>query len=169
MTNDEPLKEEEKDDDVQTTPIKTVEQERDEYLAGWKRALADYENLKKDLMKERQMIRVSITSEMASAFIPLYDHLLSATSTAPNIPEAKKWFEGVGLIAGQFKEILAEFGVMPINTMDAQFDPHLHEAVGSEWDETKNENIIIKETQIGYMLKDKLLRPSKVIINSKNN
>lgn len=146
---------------------KTIEQERDEYLIGWKRALADYENLKKDLMKERGLIRASVTEAVASAYLPIYDHLMSATQNTPDIPEAQKWFEGVGHIAHQCKETLSQFGVEAIDTKNQQFDPDKHEAVGTEYDESKKEDEILRETQTGFTMNTKVIRPSKVIVNKK--
>jgi len=151
-----------KDEEVK----KTVEQERDEYLSGWKRALADYENLKKDLMKERGIIRSHVTEAIATAYLPIYDHLMAATQNTPDIPEAQKWFEGVGHIAQQCKDTLAEFGVEAIDTKNQKFDPDKHEAVGAEQDETNDDDVILREMQTGFTMNGKVIRPSKVIVNN---
>ncbi len=144
---------------------KTVEEERDEYLAGWKRALADYENIKKDSAKERQSTRQWVIAEMMIAYLPIYDHLESATKNSPDIPEAKEWFKGVGFIRDQVKSIMNEYGVVKIETEGQKFDTHIHESVGSEVRTELDEEIIISEVQSGFMLNGKLLRPAKVIIN----
>ncbi len=143
---------------------KTVEEQRDEYLAGWKRALADYENLKKDLHIQKQHARESITADLAQAYLPILDHLQQATKKTPDIPEVKEWFAGVGFIAQQCADVLKEFGV---ETIDAtgEFDPALHEAVSTETDESLPDNAIIKQAQVGFKLKERVLRPAKVIVN----
>ena len=143
---------------------KEIEAEREEYLAGWKRALADYENLKKDLQIQKQHARESITADLAQAYLPILDHLQSATANTPDIPEAKEWFAGVGFIAQQCADVLKEFGVEQIEA-EGEFDPELHEAVGTEAQEKLKDNIIIKQTQAGFKLKERVLRPAKVIVN----
>ncbi|MAG11227.1 MAG: nucleotide exchange factor GrpE [Parcubacteria group bacterium] len=143
---------------------KEIEQERDEYLLGWKRALADYENLKKDQAIQKQYTRESITADLAQAYLPILDHLQSATKNTPDIPEAQEWFTGVGFIAQQCADVLKEFGVEQIDAT-GQFNPELHEAVKAEFDTELPDNIIIRQIQAGYTMNGKVMRPAKVIIN----
>src|SRR4051812_2912437 len=105
-----------------------AEQKNDEYLAGWKRALADYENLKKHNAQDRDEDRRRVRVQLAHELLPVIDNFDQSLKFAPSdMPDqAKKWFEGIQHIGRQFAEVLNGIGIEPIPAVGQMFDPHLH-------------------------------------------
>jgi len=133
----------------------------DEYLAGWKRALADYDNLQKGLAGERAAIRSSMKEEMAK-------YLVEVVDTLKNILDGKgDPLQGVESTKRQFDAILERFDIKPIDPV-GHFDPHLHEAVAARSEESMDDQSILDVVQTGWKVGEKVIRPAKVIINNKN-
>src|SRR3989304_272605 len=80
----------------------------EEYLNGWKRALADYDNLKKDLTKEREAMSDRIKEDNVLRLINLSDNFDRAFASAPQEP--KEWISGIGYIKTQLEEIIRGYG-----------------------------------------------------------
>jgi len=148
-------------------------QKCDEYLAGWKRAQADYANLKKEYEKSRVEIAANANENLLYELLPAIDHFEIALQHLPDIsslPEAERvklenWLIGITAIKQLWEQTFKEIGLENINT-DGNFDPTKHEAVGQEKDETKPNHAILKVVQQGWMFKNRILRPAKVIVNS---
>jgi len=144
---------------------------QEEYLAGWKRALADYENLKKSIGIEKDQERQRVRESIAHDLLPVVDNFEQAIHHLPDLSEDEKsklnnWLTGVEYIKKQFEEVMNTLGIQPI-TETEMFDPNLHEASGEEKDEKKEEGAIIKIIQTGWKMQDRVIRPAKVIINKK--
>ncbi|MBI4592509.1 nucleotide exchange factor GrpE [Candidatus Uhrbacteria bacterium] len=133
----------------------------EEYLAGWKRALADYDNLKKNVDGERARLRSSMKEEMAKYLVEVVDSL-------KNILDGKgDPLEGVQRTKKQFNSILERFEIVPIDATGA-FDPHLHEAVAQRSELDRDEEAVLEVVQAGWRVGERVIRPAKVIINNKN-
>ncbi|MCR4311725.1 MAG: nucleotide exchange factor GrpE [Candidatus Uhrbacteria bacterium] len=144
-----------------------LQQKCDEYLAGWKRALADYENLQKSNATLREEDRRRIRTQLAHDLLPVIDNFESAMKFAPQeIPaEMKNWFAGVSHIARQFTEVLASLGITPIEAVGHVFDPNQHDSGGAGHDDEKPKHVVLEELIRGYKIGDVVLRPAKVIVN----
>lgn len=138
-----------------------------EYLAGWKRALADYENLQKNNAQSRDDDRRRTRINLAQDILPVVDNFDQALKFAPKeMPESMKgWFTGVEHIGRQLAEALRGMNIEPINAVGQVFDPNLHESGGSRYEEGKPEHVILEELIKGWKLGDVVIRPSKVIVN----
>lgn len=137
-----------------------------EYKQGWQRALADYQNLQKEVAARRvELVRMS-ELQILEEFIPVYEHLKLAfrLQTSDFSPEQQKWADGIGYIMKQFGEILKAHNVEEIKTVGEKFDARLHEAVSEETAESVESGIIIKEVEGGYKMGDRVIKPAKVII-----
>lgn len=146
---------------------KTVEQERDEYLEGWKRALADYENLKRTTEKERTGWVSAMVSDVVSSFLPVYDYLQATLAKPPEVAGAEKWFEGVRHILTQFNTTLAEFNVVKLEVVGKPMNTNECEAVSTESDAAQDDGVVLREVQAGFALSDKVIRVAKVVVNEK--
>ena len=137
-----------------------------EYLGGWKRALADYENLKNDIEKVRSSNRDQIRIDLALSLLPVMDNFDQAVNHAPEISDAsiKTWLQGVTFIKKQFEDVLTDIGIEMIDA-SGEFDLNLHEVVEEREDKDKSPGEIIEVQQTGWKIKDRILRPSKVVIN----
>lgn len=138
-----------------------------EYISGWKRALADYDNLQKDLVRARGEMQRGTVESFFDKLIPVIDHFDQALANTPELTgdEIEAWINGVRHIRESLVSIATEFDAHPIEPEEQLFDPVFHEAVSTEADETKPDEIIIKLTQRGWKLGDKVIRPAKVIVN----
>lgn len=164
------LEEEQKQTSADEQPQeKTLEQQCQEYELGWKRALADYENLKRDMSQQADQSRKRIKANFAQSLLPVIDNFLQAVHFAPNMddadPQVKNWFQGVMFIEKQFTEVMAQLGLQKIKTVGEPFDPHKHEAASEETDASQADGIVLKEVVAGWEMEDYVLRPAKVIIN----
>ncbi len=134
-----------------------IEEKDDRY----KRIMAEFENYKKRSAKERESLYDSIISEIVSSFLPVLDNLEKAAKAETKDEEYKK---GVELMLQQFKDVLASKGVKEIETVGKTFDPELHEAVSSVVDENLGEKEIKEEFRKGYMIGNRVIRHSMVIV-----
>lgn len=158
--------------ETQETTGPDLEAKCAEFEQGWKRALADYENLRRDMAERSSEARRDIQKAFAESLLPIVDNFGQAVRFAPkpeDLPEeAQKqigpWLQGVLYIEKQFAEALASLGVEKIEATGA-FDPHLHEAAESRTEEGKADGEILELIQEGWRLGDKVLRPAKVIVN----
>lgn len=137
---------------------------RDEYLAGWKRAKADFINREKEIEKEREAWLKFANQDFAHTLLPFVDSFHAALATLPQDMQDSEWLQGFKQLGNQLEEVMRSAGVEPIESITAQFDPLLHECVGTAKGEKAG--AVLKEVQRGYMLKGKVLRPAKVIISN---
>jgi len=142
-----------------------LEQKLGEYMHGWQRAQADYQNLQKETDKWKSEFVQYAKADFILELLPVYSNYKIALEHIPAEDKQKDWVQGIQHIFQQLKTLLDKFDVTEIKTVGEEFDHNIHDAVGTEYDESKEEDIIIKETMPGYMLKDKVLQPAKVIIN----
>jgi len=146
-----------------------------EYLAGWKRALADYDNILKDTDRQKESTRLYLIEELADKLIPITDHFSEAMKHVPKVESGKdevesaygQWVEGVNMIKKQMMGVLESFGCYPIDPVLMKFNPHEHEAMGSEKRKDTDDEIVLEVVERGWRLGNKVIRPAKVIINKK--
>lgn len=138
-------------------------QEATEFKDKYQRALAEAENARKRLQKEKQeMIQYALQNAMADFLGPI-DHLENALQFAEqSSPEIKHWALGFQMILNQFKDVLAGNGVTTFKSEGTYFDPHLHEAVETLTTTDYPPGTVISETLKGYKMGDKTLRPARV-------
>jgi molecular chaperone GrpE len=142
------------------------EEKAGEYLAGWKRAMADYENLKRDTSKEKAEFFVYAHSGLIIELLPIYDNFKAAFNTIPEEQTNNPWVVGFGHIKKQLADFLKDSGVEEIKTVGEKFDPTLHEALENIACEKKEDGIILKEIKSGYKLKDKVIQAAKVAVGT---
>lgn len=149
---------------------KSLQEKADEYLAGWKRAQADYANLQREVTVQRSEMGKHATTEVVLSFLPVYDYFKRALAHVPpetdQSPSVKNWFTGTQHIAGMFKMTLAQFGVDEIDVRGKQFDPHTMDAVKEEARDGAEAGIVLEEIEGGYKMGDKVLKAAKVIVAS---
>jgi len=139
----------------------------DKYLAGWKRALADYENLKKQNQKEKEVFVKFANLNLIMHLIPVYENFKIAFEHLPSGMDGEEWVKGMEHIKNQFKKVLEDSGVEElVPQIGDGFNPELHEAVDQE-SRSKNKelsNKIKKVVSTGYKLHGKVFLPAKVIV-----
>ena len=126
-----------------------------------KRVAAEFDNYKKRSVKEREMLYGNILSDIVSNFLPIIDNLEKAAEAETKDEDYK---QGVELVLKQFKDVLKANGVTEIEAVGEPFNPELHEAVSMVVDENLGEKIIKEEYRKGYMIGNKVIRHSMVIV-----
>ena len=126
-----------------------------------KRVAAEFDNYKKRSAKEKEMMYNSLLADIISKFLPVVDNLEKALEAKTDDENYK---QGIELVLRQFKDVLTASGVKEIETVGKTFDPELHEAVGSVIDENLGEKEIKQEYRKGYMIGNKVIRHSMVIV-----
>ncbi len=137
----------------------------EEYLTGWKRALADYQNLKKTVEDGRALLGGWKDEAWARELLDVADHWTEAMKHIPE--EAKKdgWVAGVLHIERELQELLKRHGVERYASLGQPFDPMLHESVKTEKVEGKAPGLVLSEAAAGYRMNGRVLRPAKVVVS----
>lgn len=126
-----------------------------------KRLMAEFENFKKRSDKERTGLYNSVMGDVITSLLPVLDNLEKAAKTETKDEQYKN---GIEMVVNQFKDVLKANGVTEIETVGKKFDPSLHEAVSLVQDEKLGEKEIKKEFRKGYMIGDRVLRHSLVVV-----
>ena len=143
--------------------VEQIRQERDEYLARWQRAAADYKNLRRRLLAEGE-------ERVRHALLPLLQNLLfvvdcldMALAAPATTEESKSLATGVSLTRDQLLRTLEQDDVQPIPE-DGTFDPNLHEAAGTAVREDAEPGTIVETVRRGYTWRGAVLRHAHVIV-----
>jgi len=158
---------------AQTVPdvdeaVVTAQKERDAYKEQFLRAVADFDNYRKRIERERRELSEYAAADVLLELLPIIDNFERALSaSAPGTPadrpaESDAFYRGVELIHKQMLDLLRKRGVSRIDALGADFDPNIHQAVIHEPSEEHREGEVMQELQPGYKLGDRLLRPSMV-------
>jgi molecular chaperone GrpE len=139
-----------------------LQRQRDEYYDLLLRKSAEFDNYRKRVDRDRQTLSDAAAASIIEELLPLMDDLERALKAEGGAEGGESYRRGVELIHRQLGEILRKRGVRPIEVLGADFDPYYHQAVTHEPAEGRREGEIIEEFRRGYMLGDRLLRPSMV-------
>ena len=154
----------EKDNKAPQTELQKIIAERDEYLAGWQRAKADFVNAKKRMEDTMKEFRTMANEGLVEELLPVLHSFEMAFANREVWEKAdKNWRMGIEHIYNQLKGILEQNGIKEINPVGQVFDPNIHEAVSFE-KTTEKEGSVLKVIEKGYMLGTKLIKPAKVIV-----
>ena len=147
--------------------IEDLRAELDELNGKWLRALADLDNYRKRVERDRRRWSGAAREEVILDLLDVMDNFERAL--ACDDPEGSSTGgslrDGVELILKQLTDVLRKHGVTPIVTRACEFDPNFHEAVGHVESAEHDPDHVVEETQRGYLLGEKLLRCSKVIVS----
>ncbi len=148
----------------------SVEEELKECKDKYLRLLAEMENTRKRLQKEKlEMNRFSIENLIVEFLAPM-DNLENALKfTHQMSEETSQWAMGFQMILTQFKDILSAHGIIAFDSEGTLFDPHKHQPIEVEETETVPEGTIVKEFVRGYRSGDRTIRPARVKIAKKPN
>lgn len=143
-----------------------VEELKDKFL----RSLAELDNVRKRVEKEKEEYYQYALSDLLREILPIIDNFERALKTPEEETDGKTFKEGVELIYRMLLNLLRKYGVTPIELQDKKFDPTIHHALASEESDEVSEPEIKEELQKGYLIHNRLLRPTmvKVIIPKKN-
>jgi molecular chaperone GrpE len=176
MQDSEGTAQEETQDDVEAladltkeeiVELKKKAEERDTYLDQLLRTKAEFMNYQKRMVKENESTSQFAVQSLILDFLPELDNFDRALKLADNSKDFDKFVEGIKLIEVQLFKVLGKYGVEPIETVGKAFDPNLHEAVMEEENNEMPHHTIIEEFQRGFLLKERVIRPSKVKVSKR--
>jgi len=127
------------------------------------RLQAEFDNARKREIKERQDARDYAIQSAVEPFLGVMDNFSLALAADGDVTQLRT---GVGLIVKQMDEALRSLNVQAVPTVGEQFDPRVHEALGSIETVEHPDHQVLEEIRRGYKLRDKLLRPALVRIAS---
>ena len=130
------------------------------------RSQADFDNFKKRAAREKEEAMKYANSSLLERLIAIVDNFELGLSAAREEGQKSPIYSGMSMVLKQLTDFLAENGLQPIDAEDKKFDPNLHEAIAHEPSAEVAEGIVIRQTRRGYRLKDRLLRPSSVVVSS---
>jgi len=165
VENEDAAEEEEETEEEAPKKEPTAEEKLAELQDRYLRLTAEYDNFRKRTLKEKIDLQKSANENLLQALLPVaddFDRGMQSVKEATDIEAVK---EGLRLISGKFQEFLTQQGVKEIDAVKKVFDTDLHEAITKIPAPTKKlRGKVVEVVQKGYMLNDKVLRYSKVVI-----
>ena len=131
----------------------------DEYFEHLKRNMAEFDNFKKRMSKEKENLYITITSDVLADILPIIDNFEKAVSAETKDESFK---DGMVMIYNQLHDTLKKFGLEEIDALNKTFDPNYHEAVMHVEDDNFGEKEIVEVLRKGYKIGDKVIRHSMV-------
>jgi molecular chaperone GrpE len=130
------------------------------------RTQADFQNYKKRCAREKEEALKYANTSLLERLVAIVDNFELGLEAARSEGEKSPVFSGMSLVLKQLQDFLADNGLQPIEAVGQKFDPNLHEAIGHEPSNEVPEGKVIRQSRRGYRLKDRLLRPSSVVVSS---
>lgn len=138
-----------------------VASEENKYL----KMLAEFENFKRRNKQEADMRNKYKEQALAEDLLSVIDNLERALSVEDDEQAFSSLKKGVDMVYKEFIKVFESHDIKPIESVGVAFDPNVHQAVMTEKDDNVESNIVIEEFQKGYLLKDRVIRPSMVKVS----
>lgn len=154
--------------------LKKVEKtEAEEYLEGWKRTQAEFENYKKRQAASQKELGGYLIEKLLLDIIPVLDNFHQATQHVPEDQKNNSWVVGIQYIEKQLEDVLKANGVDMVEAKEGDlFDPKIHEAVNHEpssaeatdgqGESEEEKHVVSKMLQKGFKIGERIIRPAKV-------
>jgi molecular chaperone GrpE len=130
-----------------------------EYKDSWLRSQAEFQNYRKRLERDNEMMYLSMKGDILKKVLPVLDDLERALQ---NRSGEDAWASGIELIVRKFQNILESEGLKKIDALGKEFDPNFHEAISHESANGVQSGHVIAVVQNGYMLGERVIRPALV-------
>jgi molecular chaperone GrpE len=145
--------------------IEMLKNKLDEADNRYLRLQADFDNFRRRSRLEIEAKEKYRAQKLITELLPAIDNFERAMKMEVENEQTKPLLQGMDMVYRSLLEALKNEGVEAIDAVNKEFDPHLHQAVMQVEDENFGSNIIVEEFQKGYMLKDRVIRPSMVKVN----
>ena len=133
-----------------------------------KYSLADFDNYRKNIEKQNALRVLSVKADILSTVVNLREDFMRALDTLKHHKVDISILEGLTNILKNIDLFLEKENVLEIKSLNSVFDPNFHEIIGFSYvEDDAEENIITKEIRKGYLLNDRVLRPSLVEVSKK--
>ena len=142
--------------------LEKYKKQAQEYLDGWKRAKADYLNLKKEIEAQNKEIKEWLSKIFLLPMLDIMDSFDKAFGNVPANLKTEVWVEGIEGIKKQFEDFLKAQGVEAMEVIGEKFDPLKHEAIELVEGPPEKSGKVAEEIQRGYLIGGEVLRPAKI-------
>src|SRR5947207_7021130 len=129
------------------------------------RSQADFENYKKRCAREKEDASKYANASLLERLVAIVDNFKLGLEAARGESEQSPIYSGMTLVLKQLNDFLAENGLQAIEAEGKKFDPNLHETIANE-PNSYSDGTVVRQTRRGYRFKDRLLRPSSVVVSS---
>jgi len=146
----------------QLKSIDELTEKNEEYSDGWQRERADFDNYRKRIQRDQDILKENLHVEIIKNYLFIHDDMERALKNAPQSKESQEWIKGLDLILQKMNNMLAEKGITPIEVQQEVFDPNKHEAISHEENPDFESGQIIEVVQKGYKIGDRVIRPAQV-------
>lgn len=143
-----------------------LQTERDQFFESWKRVQAEFENYRRRAQREREQEAKYVTLPVIRDLLPGLDNLRRSLDAANKSGKLEELTKGVEMTLKQFESILEKHEAKPIAGVGQPFDPNLHEAISQMPNADHPPMTVLMEVERGYVLHDRVVRPSKVIVSA---
>lgn len=143
-----------------------LQAERDQYFETMKRAQAELENFRRRAQRESELSARYSSLPLIRDLLPALDNLGRTIQAAEQTGNIADLIQGLQMIVSQFDQIFGTHSAKPIEAVGETFDPNLHEALQQVPTKEHPPMTIIQELERGYVMHDRVIRPSKVIVAS---
>lgn len=159
-----------KDPDRLAREVEELRAERDRLEEQLKRTMADLANVRRRHVKEMEEARQHALEGFAAELLPVLDNFHLALDaheqheSGESRAETRAMVEGLEMVRTLLQAALERHGLSEIPALGERFDPNVHEAVGVDTEATTEPGRVTRVMQRGYSFKDKVIRPSKVVV-----
>jgi molecular chaperone GrpE len=146
--------------------LEAARAERDANYDLYLRSQAELQNYRKRAQKEAEEMRQYQALPVARDLLPAFDNLHRALAAAESSGNVKDLVNGVKLVAKQIEAALGRHDIVPIDSAGKPFDPNLHQAIQQVPTDEHPPMTVVQEVERGFTLKDRVVRPSTVIVST---
>lgn len=152
---------------IEQDPLAELKQQIEESQNRYLRVQADFDNFRKRTRKEKEDLLKYASQPLVEGLLPAIDNLERALTAAQDTSTGDNSLRvGVEMVYRQLVQVLQQEGVVAIESEGKPFDPQFHQAVMQEENPDQESGIVLQELQKGYLLKDRVIRPSMVKVNA---
>ena len=151
--------------DVLQEKLNASEENREQLEDRLLRLAAEFDNYKKRTAREYEQLIKTANENLILPLVDVLDNFERALDSAKSAKDFDSFHQGIELIYQHLRDLLTREGLQPIEAVGQPFDPHQHEAISQMEDEDHPPETVVHQIQRGYMLGDKLLRASRVVVS----
>lgn len=145
--------------------IESLQKEKDELLGKLQRVSADYANYQKRTPRQIADTVGYEKERIIKTLLPVLDNFEHTLQNAYSAEDIDVLVKGIRIVYDQLIDVLKSHNVEQIEALGEKFDPAVHQAMTRQTDPNKQDDTVLEEFQKGYKLNDRVIRPSKVIVN----
>jgi molecular chaperone GrpE len=151
-------------EDVQEQMLQ-LKAERDKYKDIALRSVADLDNYRKRMAREKDEAIRFANASFLERLIPILDNFELGLQAAKASGGQSAVVDGMSMVSKQLQDFLTSCGIETVDATGQPFNPNIHEAIAQEEDAEIEEGHVIRQLRKGYRLKDRLIRPANVVVS----